>query len=208
MTEPKTRAKQAVRLTSDIAHWTITDDRIQYRSDAYAILDPKGTVLIDPLPLDKDAFDTLGKVTAICITRACHQRSAWRYRRELGARIYAPQGAKDLEERPDVSFGAGEPLPGGLVAVHAPGPDEASYVFHRPLGLGALFAGDLVVHEEHGVELLPAKYVADPVRLRASARRVAVLRFALLCFDHGAPLIAGPQQAILAALEAAEAASA
>lgn len=202
MTEPRTRASKIIPLTSEILHWTITDDRINYRSDAYAIREEKGVTLIDPLPLEDGPLGELGKVTAICLTRACHQRSSWSYRKELGARVYAPQGAKDLEEEPDASFAPGEPLPGGLLAVHAPGPDDATYVFHRQAGLGALFCGDLMVHEESGVAFLPDKYVADPLRLRASARRVAALRFAILLFDHGPPLMAGPQEAIRAALEA------
>lgn len=202
MTEPRTRAKQIVPLTSEILHWTITDDRISFRSDAYAIRDEKGVTMIDPLPLEDGPLKELGKVGSICLTRACHQRAAWRYRRELGARVYAPRDAQGLEEEPDAAFSPGEPLPGGLLAVHAPGPDRASYVFHRQAGLGALFCGDLMVHEEHGVAFLPDQYAADPVQLRASARRVAALRFAILLFDHGPPLMAGPQEAIRRALEA------
>ena len=114
MTEPITTARDVVKLTSEIFHWSLTDDRIKFRSDAFAVSDGQRVVLIDPLPLEEPAMRKMGKVEAICLTRACHQRSAWRLRKETGARIYAPQGSKDLEEKPDVTYAPGEPLPGDL----------------------------------------------------------------------------------------------
>lgn len=202
MSEPITSAKEAVRLTSEIFHWSIRDERIKFRSDAYAVGDGTKAVLIDPLPLEDAAMKALGKVEAICLTRPCHQRSAWRLRKELGARVYAPQGARELEEAPDAAYGPGEALPGGLHAVHTPGPDATSYAFHRPAGMGALFCGDLLVHDGKTVSLLPGKYMADPRQGRESALKLASLRYAILLFDHGPPLVAGPQDAIREAVEA------
>ena len=201
MTEPTTRAIEIVRLTSEILHWSIRDERIGFRSDAYAIDDGRHVVAIDPLPLDEPLFEDLGKVEAICLTRGCHQRAAWRLRKRTGARVFAPRGAKGLDERPDAEFGPGEPLPCGLLPIQTPGPDGATYAFHRAAGLGALFAGDLVIHDGSALTLLPDKYCVDPARMRESVRRLAGLRYAILLSAHGPPLIASPQMAVRAAAD-------
>ncbi len=201
MSEPTTRATQIVRLTSEILHWSIRDERIKNRSDAYAIRDEERTVLIDPLPLEESLYESLGKVQAICLTGSCHQRSTWSLRQRFGAKVYAPRGASGLEQSPDVWYGSNDRLPGGLKPVHSPGPTEAYYVFLFPQGRGALFCADLLVHDGGKVTLLPDKYMDDPVRLRESIRKLMDLRFGLLCFSHGPPLIAAPHEVIPGALE-------
>jgi glyoxylase-like metal-dependent hydrolase (beta-lactamase superfamily II) len=201
MSEPTTRAKKIVKLTSEIMHWTIQDDRIQWRSDAYAIREHDRTVLIDPLPLEDDLLDDLGQVAAICLTGACHQRASWRYRERFGVKVWAPRGAATLEEPADFWYWHGDDLPGGLKAIHAPGPTEATCILHRSKGPGALFCADIVINDGKAVMFVPDKYMDEPQRTRESARRILDLRFGLLCFDHGPPLIADPHAAIRAALE-------
>ena len=72
-------------------------------------------VLIDPLPLAEAALKRLGTVEAICLTAKCHQRSAWRYRKKLGVKVYAPHGVRPMDEEPDVLYRAGDQLPGVFV---------------------------------------------------------------------------------------------
>ena len=202
MSEPRNQATKIVRLTSDIFHWSVEDDRIKFRSEAYAIR-PEGarSVLIDPLPLEEKLLDRLGKVEAICLTGACHQRATWRYRKQFGARVFAPRGAAKLLEAPDVWYGPGEDLPGGLKAVHAPGPTDAFYVFLRPAGAGTLFCSDVLIHDGKSLVFVPDEHLQDPRRTRETARAFLDLRFGLLCFSHGAPLFADPHAAVRSALE-------
>jgi hypothetical protein len=61
-----------------VVHWTVHDDRIGWRSDAFALTrDPESVVLIDPLPLDDRALAALGRIGGICLTIQSHQRSAF-----------------------------------------------------------------------------------------------------------------------------------
>ena len=135
MSEPKGRALMTKTVAPGILNWHLRDERIGgARSDSHAVKRAGKIVLIDPLPLSKSALAKLGNVEAICLTGSCHQRSAWRYRKLLGVKVYAPKGAMGLEEKPDVWYRKGQILPGGLKAVHAPGPTEVHYAFHRASG--------------------------------------------------------------------------
>ena len=122
MSEPKAVAESADEFLPGVWCWHVADERIGgYISAAHAVRGDDGVVLIDPLPLGEDAVAGLGDVAAICLTTSTHQRSAWRLRRELGVRVWAPRGVKEVDEEPDESYWEDEgPLPGGLRAVFTP----------------------------------------------------------------------------------------
>jgi hypothetical protein len=52
MTEPATLAREWDVVIPGVRHWSVNDDRIGFRSDAYAVESPSGIVLVDPLPLE------------------------------------------------------------------------------------------------------------------------------------------------------------
>ena len=201
MSEPKSRARKIDPVAPGILHWGLRDDRIGSMSDAHAVRQAGRSVLIDPLPLVDGALPGLGRVEAICLTGSCHQRSAWRYRKRFGALVYAPKGAEGLEEPPDIWYRKEDLLPGGLRAVHAPGPTEVHYAFHLERGRGALFCADILVHDGKRVRFVTDAYQDDPKRTRRTARRLLALRFGVLCFDHGPPVTRNAHAAILEALE-------
>jgi len=202
VSEPTTRARSLTLAAPGLLHWTLHDDRIDFRSDAHAVRGTRGFVLIDPLPLTERTLTQLAPVEAICLTGSCHQRSAWRYRSHFGVKVYAPRGARGLEEKPDVAYAAGAHLPGGLVAVHAPGPTRVHFAFHRPARRGTMFCADILTREGRGVRFIDPAYQDAPQETRATAAALLRLRFGILCFDHGAPLGRGAKQAIRAALRA------
>jgi glyoxylase-like metal-dependent hydrolase (beta-lactamase superfamily II) len=197
VSEPKAIALQVAEVVPGVWHWHVWDDRIQQETHAHAISEASGRVLIDPLPLAAEALRSLEPITAICLTAACHQRSAWRYRRAYGAKVYAPEGAGEMDEEPDVRYRANEILPGGLKAVHTPGPEQAHYAFWREQAPSVLFCPDLVMRVERGrLEFIPPEYHEDPAGTRASVRRLLELPFDIFCMDHGAPLTAKPHEAL------------
>ncbi len=203
MSEPKARAGEIERVAPGVWHWWVWDDRIDFRSDAHAVNGDRGKVLIDPLPLAPGALAALGRVEAICLTAACHQRSAWRYRRRFGVRVHAPEGTRPMEEEPDVRYRDGDSLPGGLRAVRTPGPEAAHYALWRRRRPAVVFCPDLVVATEEGtLALMPADLHESPRATRRSIRRLARLPASILCLDHGAPLTGGVAAALAAALRA------
>jgi glyoxylase-like metal-dependent hydrolase (beta-lactamase superfamily II) len=197
MSEPKAIAERAEEVIQGLWHWCVWDDRIQQETHAYALADADGTVLVDPLPLAPAACRVLEPIGAICLTAACHQRSAWRFRRAYSAKVYAPAEARELEEQPDVAYRDGDLLPGALKAVLTPGPEQAHYAFWRVRKPSILFCADLVMQVENGaLEFIPAEYHEDPAATRASVRRLLELPFEVLCLDHGAPVTVGAHTAL------------
>jgi glyoxylase-like metal-dependent hydrolase (beta-lactamase superfamily II) len=204
VSEPKTVAQEIEGVVPGVWRWGIHDERIDFRSDAYAVAGEEGVVLVDPLPLAADALASLGPVAAVCLTGAHHQRSAWRYRRAFGAPVRAPEGSRPMEEEPDALYGSGARLPGGLEAVHAPGPIHANYalLLRRPDGAGVLFIADLLLRSGDGPLLFsPDRHLADPALTRATVRALLDLPVATLCPAHGAPSVGDARAALLDALQ-------
>jgi glyoxylase-like metal-dependent hydrolase (beta-lactamase superfamily II) len=189
MTEPKNVAMNLEEIVPGVFHWHVLDDRIESESDSFAVVEKGAAVLIDPLPIDEKLLGRLGKVEAIVLSAACHQRSAWRLRKRTGAKVHAPAGAENLEEKPDASYSPGDRLPGGLQALHAPGPTEAHYAFLLDRGPGIVFCADLLMNVPgKGLTFIPGEYQDDPARTRESVKKLLDHKFEILCPDHGAPV--------------------
>lgn len=197
MSEPKVVAETVDEFVPGIWRWHVLDERIDSESDAHAVSDQGGTVLIDPLPLRDEALKRLEPIIAICLTAACHQRSAWRYRRAYGVKVYAPEGCREMDEESDVRYRAGETLRGGLKAIHTPGPEFVHFAFWREQSPAVLFCPDLIMRDADGaLAFIPAEYHDDPEATRDSVRRLLDLPFEVLCMDHGPPITAEPHAAL------------
>jgi hypothetical protein len=198
MAEPPAVAERAEEVVPGVWRWAVANANIGgAESTAHAVHADGALALVDPVRLAEDELERLGPVTAICLTAQCHQRSAWRYRRELGARVYAPEGTRAMEEEPDDRYRAGDELPGGLRAVHTPGPEEVHYSFLRAGEPSVLVCSDLLTHYA-GKELafVPLRYHDDPERTRRTVEALLDLEFDVLCFAHGEPFRENPKAAI------------
>jgi glyoxylase-like metal-dependent hydrolase (beta-lactamase superfamily II) len=200
MTEPRTVADRVEQVVPGVWYWSIHDERIDFVSSAFAVSSEGGTILIDPLPLEPDALAQLGTVGAIILSAGSHQRASWRYRRELGARVYAPALSKEIEEEPDERYGDGDVLPGGLRAVFTPGAGTTQHTLLHD-HTGAAFVSDLLLQPPgEALALCPDEYAHDPAELRRSVERLLELPFSVLCLAHGLPILDEPKAAIRAAL--------
>ena len=205
MSEPRGQARVLEHTLPDLLHWWLNDDRIQFRSDAYALLTDAGSILIDPLPLDESLLPRLAPIHAIVITGGFHQRSAWRYRERFGVPLWAPDMAPGLEFRPDQVYDADDLLPGDLRAIHAPGPAHLHFALlhERPDGGAALFLGDLLIRQDEASPLsfVPGKLQDNPARSRETVRMLLdEIRPDILLPAHGAPILRGGSDAIRLAL--------
>jgi glyoxylase-like metal-dependent hydrolase (beta-lactamase superfamily II) len=208
MSEPKTAARGVSRVVAGIYRWRVSDDRIGgATSVGHAVVEEGRVVLIDPIRVAEDRLRRLGRIEAIVLTAACHQRSAWRFRKAFGVPVFAPNGPRvsetpgDFLEPPDHRYGDGDSLPGGLVALHAPGPTEAMFALWHAR-TGALFLTDVLTHQERGApRFVPDEYQDEPARTRATVRALHQrLRPRVLCFQHGTPILRGARAALHAAL--------
>jgi len=194
MAEPRARADRIEHLFPWLLHWTIADERIGgFRSDAFAVRTPAGLMVIDPVPLEHHLQAELKDVGGIVLSHGNHQRSAWRFRKEFGVSVYAPAGAAELDEEPDVRFDEATALPGGLRAVTATAFQAACYLtFTHSDGTGVLFCGDLICHDPGGPYRFPSEPgYFDPGAGKKDARRLLDLPLTVMCAAHAVPSLEG-----------------
>jgi glyoxylase-like metal-dependent hydrolase (beta-lactamase superfamily II) len=197
VTEPPVVASSVEEVAPGVSQWLVRDDRISAWSSAHAVFSDEGTVLVDPLPLAPAALAQLGDVTAICITAGTHQRSAWRYRRELGAKVYAPALSRQIDEDPDERYGHGDRLPGGLVATFTPGAGTTQHTFLLERDGGIAFVPDLLTnYPGRRLAFVAERHLHDPEEMRRSVRKLLDLPFTLLCLAHGLPVREDPKAAV------------
>jgi metallo-beta-lactamase superfamily protein len=199
VTEPKTPARTLEEVVPGVLRWTVErDERIGgAETDAHAVLDDGGSVLIDPLPLADAKLERLAPVQAICLTAQCHQRSAWRYRNRFDAPVHAPEGVRPMEDEPDAHYREGDLLPGGLRALRTPGPEEIHFSFLLEREPRVLFCSDLLTnYPGRPLDFVPLEYHDDPEQTRRTVERLLDLDFEVLCLDHGAPITDDPHTAI------------
>jgi glyoxylase-like metal-dependent hydrolase (beta-lactamase superfamily II) len=199
VSEPRAVAQELEEVAPGVFSWSVPDDRIGgSTSAAYAVRGDDGAyVLIDPLPLVDSELQRLEPVEAIVLTAATHQRSAWRYRARFGAPVQLPEGSRKTDEEPDGHYGAGAHLPGGLEAVHAPGPEQAHYALLLERGEGVLFCPDQLMRGPDGALMfVPAEFHEDPPETRRTVERLLELPFSVLCLDHGRALVDDPKSAL------------
>jgi glyoxylase-like metal-dependent hydrolase (beta-lactamase superfamily II) len=200
MPPPKGTAKLVGEIVRGVYRFTMHDNRIDSESDCYLVVANDRATLIDPLPMDSQALKRLGKVVAICLTASCHERAASRYRRSFKVPVYAPKGAVDFDREPDRRYTSGNRLPGGLQAVHSPGPTNAHYSFYLRRDGGVVFCADLLTNAGRGLAFVADEYQDDPKGTRTSVRRLLDLRFKVLCPNHGKPIKTGAKRAMRQAL--------
>lgn len=194
MTEPAEIATSVEPVLDGVWHWRIHNARIGGGiSSSHAIrttLDDGriGCVLVDPVRLDGHAMQQLPhEVVAVVLTSHGHQRAAWRMRSEHGAVVWAPEGCEGLDEEPDQRYRTGDQLPGGLVAIHTPGPEQVHFSLHLP-SADAIIVSDLVRRgDDERLEFVPFEYHEDPIATVESVRHLASLGCQRLLLDHGAP---------------------
>jgi hypothetical protein len=203
MTEPREIAPAAEEVVPGLWHWRIHNRNIGGAlSSSHALLTPEGLMLVDPVRLDGAALGALPRPMAVLLTARCHQRAAWRYRRELGAEVWLPEDASAADEEPDHTYADGQLLPGGLRAFRTPGPEWPHYSFLYESEPGIVFCSDLVSSDESGLlHFINPAFHEDPPATRSSVEHLLELSFGVLCLAHGAPVTDDPQAAVRLVLE-------
>jgi glyoxylase-like metal-dependent hydrolase (beta-lactamase superfamily II) len=197
VSEPREVAQTVEEVADGVWHWRVANSRIGGAiSSSHAVETDRGCVLVDPVQLDDEALATLPPPEAILLTAACHQRSAWRYRRQLGIEVWLPEGSRATDEEADHRYSADAVLPAGLRAIHTPGPELPHYSFLLEREPGVLFCSDLVTHYGDELDFVPFEYHEDPAATRRSVERLLDLDFSILCLDHGIPVTDDPKEAL------------
>jgi hypothetical protein len=187
MSEPPEVADAAGQAAPGIWHWLVQNSAIGGSPSSSHLVEHGGDrVLVDPVRLADDALRALPEPTAVVLTAKCHQRAAWRYRREFGIPVYMPAGAPGADEEPDERYADGDLLPAGMRAVQTPGPELVHFCLLLDPAQDALICSDLLMFTDH-LQFVPLRFHDDPDATRASVRGLLDLPFELLLLDHGPP---------------------
>jgi glyoxylase-like metal-dependent hydrolase (beta-lactamase superfamily II) len=203
MTEPREVADGAREVVPGLFYWQINNRNIGGAiSSSHAFVARENSLLIDPVRLSDSALAALPRPSAVLLTAKCHQRASWRYRRQFGLEVWAPEDAPPTDERPDELYAEGDVLPGGLLVVRTPGPEWPHYSFVRQGEPGVLFCSDLISHDGRGkLAFIAAEFHEDPAETRRSVEKLLDLPFSILCFDHGEPIVDSPKDVVRELLE-------
>jgi len=198
--EPTERARISLEIAPMTEYWSVSDDRIGgAQSDSYSVYTRAGPIFVDPLPLTYAAADRFPAVSYALLTRGCHVRSSWRYRREHGARILAPRGSWFTFPEPDQFYVEGTRMPADFMAIRTPGPEMEHYCLYRPGEPSILFIGDLVTRRDQSS---PLRLASDgpglaPGISRGSLASLLDLEVDLLCLSHGGYIDEDPMGALV-----------
>jgi glyoxylase-like metal-dependent hydrolase (beta-lactamase superfamily II) len=155
------------------------------------------------------------RALAVTHAHADHQGAGAALRERLGVPFWGPAGERDALERGDLramapdnaitrwqlrhwagpavpvdrALAAGDELAAGFVALDTPGHSPGHLSFwreeDRTLVAGDVLFGRHPLTGRPGLHEPPARFTLEPARNRASIRRVAALRPALIVFGHG-----------------------
>jgi len=202
VSEPSVRASSTRRIAPYLHWWTVEDDRIGgAQSDSYAVDTRFGVVFIDPLPMTYVAADAYPSVGSALLTTPRHQRAAWRYRFEHGARVWAPRGSEGfLLHEPDDYFTDQSAMPAHFKAIRTATIGSANFAFftegdsERPK---VLFVGDLIKRRTRESSLELAQQDGRGTSLvRRDVEALLELDFQVLCLSHGGPILDDPHGAL------------
>jgi glyoxylase-like metal-dependent hydrolase (beta-lactamase superfamily II) len=201
MSEPREIADHAEQVADGLWYWRIENSAIGGAiSSSHAVATGDGCVLVDPVRLEPL---TLPPPTAVVLTATTHQRSAWRYRAELGVEVWLPEDARPGDEEPDRRYAEGDVIPGHLLAFRTPGPERPHYSFLLEREPGVLFCSDLLMNDgDRNLVFVPPEFHEDPDETRRSVEKLLDLPFAILCLAHGTPIVDDPKAAIRDLLDA------
>lgn len=197
------------RILPGVLHWTTVHEGIGLEVSSYLLEQER--VLIDPRipPEGLEWFDAHGAPVAALLTNRHHYRHAGAFAERFGTTVHVSRlGVQEFTRgEPITPFGAGDALPGGVVALEVGGicADETALLIpaHRAV---AVADGAVRMPADGPLGFVPDGLMHDPPRTRArlaeAYRRVLGHDWDHLLTAHGNPLI-GDGRAALEALAAA-----
>lgn len=197
-------AEEFQALSDTLYHWSIYEPAVKCEIGCAALKLPSGWVVVDPVPLAKEAWDellALGPLRAILLTNGNHVRDAVALKQKHQVPVVtAVDTRRDIEElSPDVTLLPNELLY-GIKSIAIPGATKGEAAFYSETGV--LMLGDAIINmsTETGLEFLPDKYCDDAKQNRASLRQLLDYDFHTLTLAHGAPVTTRAKEKLAALL--------
>lgn len=153
-----------------VLQWSVWHPEKSLNFNGTFLRDPAGNVAIDPPHLDPAHLEriwTEGGVAHVIITSRDHVRNTAELVQRTSAKVHAPRkDAESAHVSVDETYGDGDELPGGLLAIAIPDsktPGESALLLRRDGG--TLILGDALIGRPAGrLSLLPDEKFADAAK--------------------------------------------
>lgn len=182
-----------IRLAEGVYSWGYFNPEKKYNFNGFLFVTSQGTLAVDPPPLSADDqayFAQLDiKPDLIVITNRNHLRSRdwFLSRKPVPTAMHADEvGQVDIQVERKLK--EGDVLPGGIRVIHLPGksPGEIGLYWEAR---GILMLGDALIAPLGTLKLIPEAKLDDPIRLKASLKKLKDLQFDTLLLADGDPIL-------------------
>jgi glyoxylase-like metal-dependent hydrolase (beta-lactamase superfamily II) len=194
------------RITSNIAIWHGYDPAVKAQLYSTCLMTSNGGYLIDPIPLQREAFDELigsGPVAGIIVTNSNHHRASAKFAEKFSAPLFGRTEALSNQPAHDFKKVAdGDEICEELGGIAIEGAAEGEIALHYAPDGGTFIVGDALINfEPYGFTFLPAKYCANPKEMRRSLRRLLAYKAERMFFAHGLPILSGASESLRGLLD-------
>jgi hypothetical protein len=197
------KAEEFQRVGDRVFFWEAYDPAVKTNLSCCAVQAEEVLVFIDPIPLAREAMEELlefGTPAAVVVTNGNHLRASEEYRQKFGIPLLAHADAvPELGVQPDRLLAANELTPGRLMVHEIAGAAPGEIALHHPR-TGLHFGDALVNVEPYGFAPLPKKYCRDYDAMAQSLVAFGALRFEVITFAHGTPVVSRAQERLLQVL--------
>ncbi len=181
-------------ITSHLAIWHTYDAAVKAELYSTCLATVTGIYLIDPIPLQKRALDSLissSQVTGIVVTNSNHRRAAVQFAQRFQVHIFAHRETlPDDEPNRFTTIADGEEISDGLRVIGIEGAAPGEITLHYAGNGGTLIVGDALVNfEPYGFSFLPPKYCSDEKQMRGSLQKLLHYKAERILFAHGTPIL-------------------
>lgn len=196
-------------IRTGVWHWTTMHETIGQPVHSYFVEAGEEGVLIDPrVPEEGLAWFEDRPVPAhALLTNRHHHRHSERFRERFGTTVWCNEnGMHEFDAGEAVEpFAFGTAMPGGFSAVEVGALCAEETAFHRPAS-SLLAVGDAVIEQGGALDFVPDPYIGDdPPAVKAAIRRslagLLELDFDTLLMAHGAPIVGGAKERLVAFVE-------
>ena len=186
-------------ITSRLAIWHTYDAAVKAELYSTCLTTVAGIYLIDPIPLQKRALDSLissSRVTGIVVTNSNHRRAAAQFAQQFQACIFAHrQTFRDDEPSQLTTTVDGDEISNGLRVIGIARAAPGKIALHYSDNGGTLIVGDALVNfEPFGFSFLPPKYCSDEKQMRGSLQKLLHYKAERILFAHGTPILSSASE--------------
>jgi glyoxylase-like metal-dependent hydrolase (beta-lactamase superfamily II) len=187
------------RIAPYLALWHGYDPSVKAELCSTCLLTSDGAYLVDPIPLQREAFDKLfrsSSIAGIVVTNSNHCRASICFADQFSAPLFARRETfLDAQPRQFRRVADAEEICDGLRVIAIEGAAAGEIILHYAPDGGTFIVGDALINfEPYGFTFLPGKYCSNEKEMRRSLRKLLDYKAERIFFAHGTPILSGASE--------------